>query len=135
MTHSTSYPSPATGTAPQGAAPAETQAEAPAKRIDPEVLREQVIDALREVYDPELPVNIYDLGLIYTCEVDDQGRVVVEMTLTAPGCPVAQTFPYSVECAVRAVPGVTSAHVELVWEPPWTQERMSETARLQLGFF
>jgi FeS assembly SUF system protein len=135
MTHSTSYPSPDAAAVPQGAAPAEAQAEAPAKRIDPEVLREQVIDALREVYDPELPVNIYDLGLIYTCEVDDQGRVVVEMTLTAPGCPVAQTFPYSVECAVRAVPGVTSAHVELVWEPPWTQERMSETARLQLGFF
>jgi FeS assembly SUF system protein len=107
--------------------------QAPA--IKPDVLHDHVIDALREVYDPELPVNIYDLGLIYTCEVDEQGRVVVEMTLTAPGCPVAQTFPYSVECAVRAVPGVTQAHVELVWEPPWTQERMSETARLQLGFF
>jgi FeS assembly SUF system protein len=103
--------------------------------VDPAELREQVIDALREVYDPELPVNIYDLGLIYTCEVDEQGHVAVEMTLTAPGCPVAQTFPYSVECAVRAVPGVNHAHVELVWEPPWTQERMSETARLQLGFF
>ncbi len=113
-----------------GTAPAEQ-----ATAVDAAELREQVIDALREVYDPELPVNIYDLGLIYTCEVDAQGRVVVEMTLTAPGCPVAQTFPYSVECAVRAVPGVSQAHVELVWEPPWTQERMSETARLQLGFF
>ncbi len=107
--------------------------QAPA--IKPDQLRDHVIDALREVYDPELPVNIYDLGLIYTCDVDEQGRVGVEMTLTAPGCPVAQTFPYAVECAVRAVPGVSQAHVELVWEPPWTQERMSETARLQLGFF
>ena len=113
---------------------ASTPAEqAPA--VNPAELQERVIDALREVYDPELPVNIYDLGLIYTCEIDEQGRAVVEMTLTAPGCPVAQTFPYAVECAVRAVPGVTQAHVELVWEPPWTQERMSETARLQLGFF
>jgi FeS assembly SUF system protein len=120
---------------PHEALPADAAAAEPAAGIDPEELREQVIDALREVYDPELPVNIYDLGLIYTCEVDPQGRVAVEMTLTAPGCPVAQTFPYSVECAVRAVPGVTQAHVELVWEPPWTQERMSETARLQLGFF
>ncbi|MDX1594714.1 MAG: SUF system Fe-S cluster assembly protein [Gammaproteobacteria bacterium] len=113
-------------------APGAGQEEA---RVNPDELREQIIDALREVYDPELPVNIYDLGLIYTCDVDEQGRAYVEMTLTAPGCPVAQTFPYSVECAVRAVPGVTQAHVELVWEPPWTQERMSETARLQLGFF
>jgi len=115
--------------------PAAATAGATTAALDTDELRERVIDALREVYDPELPVNIYDLGLIYTCEVDPQGRVVLEMTLTAPGCPVAQTFPYSVECAVRAVPGVSDAHVELVWEPPWTQERMSETARLQLGFF
>jgi FeS assembly SUF system protein len=119
----------------EAATPDASTGDAAAGRVDPAELREHVIDALREVYDPELPVNIYDLGLIYTCEVDEQGHVALEMTLTAPGCPVAQTFPYSVECAVRAVPGVTHAHVELVWDPPWTQERMSETARLQLGFF
>lgn len=105
------------------------------KALDVEALQERVIDALREVYDPELPVNIYDLGLIYRCDIDSEGHVTLDMTLTAPGCPVAQTFPYSVECAVRAVEGVASAHVELVWDPPWSQERMSETARLQLGFF
>jgi len=131
MNQSTDPAGMATPAAADTAATAEEQAPA----IKPDQLHDHVIDALREVYDPELPVNIYDLGLIYTCDVDEQGRVVVEMTLTAPGCPVAQTFPYAVECAVRAVPGVSQAHVELVWEPPWTQERMSETARLQLGFF
>ncbi len=96
-------------------------------------LEQQVIDALRGVYDPEIPINIYDLGLIYKLDVDSTGVVNVEMTLTAPGCPVAQTFPATVECAVKCVPGVTDAHVELVWDPPWTQDRMSEAARLQLG--
>lgn len=97
-------------------------------------LRAAVIDALRGVYDPEIPVNIHDLGLIYALEIDEgAGRVRVLMTLTAPGCPVAQTFPQTVETAVRTVPGVNEAEVELVWEPPWTQERMSEAARLQLG--
>ncbi|HKK14382.1 MAG TPA: SUF system Fe-S cluster assembly protein [Gammaproteobacteria bacterium] len=98
------------------------------------ILQEQVIQALRQVYDPELPVNIYDLGLIYDLDVDAaEGRVKVQMTLTAPGCPVAQTFPGTVECAVRDVEGVNCAEVELVWDPPWSQERMSEAARLQLG--
>ncbi len=96
-------------------------------------LREQVIEALRGVYDPEIPVNIYDLGLIYRLDVNEAGAVGIDMTLTAPGCPVAQTFPGTVECAVRCVPGVNDVHVELVWDPPWTQEQMSEAARLQLG--
>lgn len=96
-------------------------------------LREQVIEALRGVYDPEIPVNIYDLGLIYRLDVNEAGAVGIDMTLTAPGCPVAQTFPGTVECAVRCVPGVNDVHVELVWDPPWAQERMSEAARLQLG--
>ncbi len=97
-------------------------------------VRDGVIDALRAVYDPEIPVNIYDLGLIYALEVDEGlGRVRVLMTLTAPGCPVAQTFPQTVEAMVRRVPGVKDAVVEIVWEPPWTQERMTEAARLQLG--
>jgi FeS assembly SUF system protein len=96
-------------------------------------LKQDVIDTLREIYDPEIPVNIYDLGLVYGLDVDPSGKVKVRMTLTAPGCPVAQTFPGTVECAVSAVPGVSCAEVELVWDPPWTQERMSEAAKLQLG--
>jgi len=100
------------------------------------ILTEQVIDLLRTVYDPELPVNIYDLGLVYNIEVDPKsGRVHIKMTLTAPGCPVAQTFPGTVECAVRALPEVNEVCVELVWEPPWNKSRMSEAARLTLGMF
>lgn len=104
--------------------------------LDANPLRSGVIDALRAVYDPEIPVNIYDLGLIYVLDVDDgQGRVGIRMTLTAPGCPVAQTFPATVENAVRQVPGVREVSVDLVWDPPWSQEQMSEAARLQLGLF
>ncbi|HQU15893.1 MAG: SUF system Fe-S cluster assembly protein [Chromatiales bacterium 21-64-14] len=104
------------------------------KSLPQRLLEGQVIEALRQVYDPEIPVNIYDLGLIYRVDTDpDAGRVHIEMTLTAPGCPVAQTFPCTVECAVREVPGVQDAKVELVWDPPWSQDRMSEAARLQLG--
>jgi FeS assembly SUF system protein len=98
------------------------------------ILTEQVIGVLRRVYDPELPVNIYDLGLVYDIEVEPQsGRVHIKMTLTAPGCPVAQTFPGTVECAVRELADVKEACVELVWEPPWDRTRMSEAARLTLG--
>ena len=88
---------------------------------------------MRTIYDPEIPVNIYDLGLVYALDVDDAGAVRIRMTLTSPGCPVAQTFPATVEQAVERVPGVTEARVELVWEPPWSREMMSEAARLQLG--
>lgn len=99
-----------------------------------EGLERQVTEALRTIYDPEIPVNICDLGLIYKLDVDEpQGKVHVQMTLTAPGCPVAQTFPGTVERAVKCVPGVNDASVELVWDPPWTPERMSEAAKLQLG--
>lgn len=96
-------------------------------------LKRQVVAALRTIYDPELPVNIYDLGLIYALDIDDAGRVDIRMTLTAPGCPVAQSFPAQVEQTVAEVKGVASAHVEIVWEPPWDQGRMTEAARLQLG--
>ena len=98
-------------------------------------LDSRIIAALREVYDPEIPVNIYDLGLIYRIDCDDMGVVEIDMTLTAPGCPVAQTFPGTVEAAVQNVEGVAAAEVELVWEPPWTPERMSEAAKLELGLF
>jgi len=96
-------------------------------------LRTRLLEALRGVYDPEIPVNIYDLGLIYRLDVDEEGVVLVEMTLTSPACPVAGSLPHEVGRAVDAVPGVTDATVRLVWSPPWTQERMSEEALLELG--
>ena len=100
------------------------------------LLEEQVIQALREIRDPELPVNIYDLGLIYDLDLDaSTGAVVIRMTLTAPACPVARSFPATVECALREVPGIQEARVELVWDPPWSRERMSEWARLTLGMY
>ncbi len=97
-----------------------------------EVLQARVVEALKTIYDPEIPVNIYDLGLIYRVEIKD-GFAAVDMTLTTPGCPVAQTFPGMVEGAVKLVPGISGAAVELVWDPPWTQTLISEAARLELG--
>ena len=94
---------------------------------------ERIVAALRTVFDPEIPVNIYDLGLIYALDVDRAGAVAIRMTLTAPACPVAGMMPGLVESAVRKVDGVTGVAVELVWDPPWTRERMSDEARLQLG--
>ena len=105
------------------------------KKQDKELMKEAVIGALKGVFDPEIPVNIYDLGLIYDVIINDEGHVDVKMTLTTPGCPVAQTFPGTVEQAVNQVEGVSDCTVELVWEPPWTQERMTEAARLELGIF
>jgi FeS assembly SUF system protein len=96
-------------------------------------LQDQVTAALRKVFDPEMPVNIYELGLIYDCTVDAEGAVAIRMTLTAPNCPVAGTLPGDVERAVRAVPGVTAVKLELVFDPPWTKARMSEAAKLALG--
>jgi FeS assembly SUF system protein len=96
-------------------------------------LEGEVIAALRTVFDPEIPVNIYDLGLIYELDVAVEGNVHLRMTLTAPGCPVAQTFPATVAEAVRQVEGIKDVDVELVWEPPWSQDLMTEAARLQLG--
>lgn len=104
-------------------------------KFDQQQLEIDVIEMLRTIYDPEIPVNIYDLGLIYKIDIDTGGNVKVDMTLTAPGCPVAQTFPGTVEEAVKSVPGVADAKVELVWEPQWTKDRMSEAAKLQLGMF
>jgi len=96
-------------------------------------VRPLVIDALRTVFDPEIPVNIYDLGLIYDVLVDADRRVGVRMTLTAPACPAAQTLPGEARDAAGRVDGVTSSRVEIVFDPPWSMERMSEAARLQLG--
>lgn len=99
----------------------------------PAAAEEPVIEAMRQVYDPEIPVNIYDLGLIYSLEISPQGDVIVEMSLTAPGCPVAGEMPGNVAEAISAVPGVGRVEVRLVWDPPWTPARMSEDAKLALG--
>lgn len=96
-------------------------------------LRQSIIAAIRTIYDPEIPVNIYDLGLIYSLQIDRTGAVQVQMTLTAPACPVAGSLPAEVERTIQQVPGVDSVQVELVWDPPWSAQRMSEAARLELG--
>jgi FeS assembly SUF system protein len=96
-------------------------------------VRENVIAALRTIFDPEIPVNIYDLGLIYDLDIDEEGKVFVRMTLTAPACPVAETFPGTVESRLCEVPGVSDVRVELVWDPPWTKERLPEEVKLRLG--
>ena len=104
----------------------------PFKTLD---LESNVIEAIRQCYDPEIPVNIYDLGLIYQVDVQPSGEVQVKMTLTSPMCPVAGSLPPEVEQRVRVVPGVSDASVEVVWDPPWNPDMMSEAAKLDLGFF
>lgn len=101
--------------------------------VDQSVIEKLVTDAVRTVYDPEIPVNIHELGLIYGIAVDPAGVVAIRMTLTAAGCPAAQSLPQEVEQRVRAVPGVTDVKVDVVFDPPWDQSRMSEAARLELG--
>jgi FeS assembly SUF system protein len=98
-------------------------------------LQGPIVDVLKTVYDPEIPVDIYELGLIYEIIVDAERRVLVKMTLTSPACPSAQQIPSEVRYKVKEVPGVTDAWVEIVWEPPWDKDRMSEAAKLSLGFF
>ena len=116
-----------------------TDESAPEPEVDvsqlPEVDRDTLTRALRRVHDPEIPVNIYDLGLIYNLDIHPDHTVDIKMTLTTPGCPEAATFPAKVEQAVKAVPGVVDARVELVWEPPWTKDHMSEEAKLALGIW
>ncbi|NWG13928.1 MAG: SUF system Fe-S cluster assembly protein [Acidobacteria bacterium] len=98
-------------------------------------LEERVVQELRTVYDPEIPVNIYELGLVYKVNVSPTGEVLVRMTLTSPMCPVAGSLPLEVEYKVLSISGVTSVRVELVWDPPWNPDMMTEAARLQLGMF
>ena len=124
------------------AAPLPAPAPAPAPgswtpdgEVAPKVSEDAVLAACASVYDPEIPVNIYELGLIYAVEIDDAGRVQVEMTLTAPACPSAQELPEQVREAIMAVDGVSDCEVEVVWDPPWDQSRMSEEARLALNMF
>ena len=108
--------------------PAGTAVEAPGGD-----LYEAVIDALKEIYDPEIPVNIYDLGLIYDVEITPEHHAKVKMTLTTPHCPVAESMPGEVELRVGSVPGIGDAEVELVWDPPWDPQKMSDDAKLELG--
>ena len=98
-------------------------------------LKPAIVDAIRTVYDPEIPVNIWELGLIYDVIVDASGVASVRMTLTAPGCPAAQSLPVEVAEKVRAVPGITDAKVDVVWEPAWSKDRMSDVAKLELGMW
>jgi len=101
--------------------------------INQTIIEAEVIEALRTCFDPEIPVNIYEMGLIYEVKVDEAGAVAIQMTLTSPSCPAAQSIPAEVEQKVRAIDGVTDVRIDLVWEPPWDQNKMSEAARLQLG--
>ena len=103
--------------------------------LNNKLMESQIIEKLRGIFDPEIPVNIYDLGLIYRIDISSSRDVVVDMTLTAPGCPVAGTMPPSVQKAVASVEDVASAKVNLIWDPPWTKDRMSDAAMLQLGMF
>jgi FeS assembly SUF system protein len=111
--------------------PAEPQLETGAR--DPEAVREEVIEELRTVFDPEIPVDVYELGLIYGVTVAEGGATHIRMTLTAPGCPVAEDLLAEIEMKTRAVAGVTSVQLDVVWDPPWSPEMMSDAARLELG--
>ena len=129
-----------TNRTPAGATPATERAgdgvpEIPGLDLGAAALEQKVLDVIRSCYDPEIPVNIHELGLIYKLDVTPEGDVRVAMTLTSPGCPVAGSLPPEVETKVRDVPGVRSARVEVVWDPPWNPSMMSEAAKLQLGFF
>jgi len=96
-------------------------------------LKEKVITEIKKIYDPEIPVNIYELGLIYKIEIDEKSKVNVEMTLTSPNCPVAESLPISVKENIMKVKGVTDVDLKLVWDPPWSKEKMSEAAKLELN--
>ncbi len=113
----------------------ETPPETSETLDDQSPLFDDIVSAIKTVQDPEIPVDIYELGLIYRIDIMPSGDVEIDMTLTAPGCPVAEDMPPMVANAVEAVPGVRAAHVRLVWDPPWDRARMSEDAQMQLGFY
>jgi FeS assembly SUF system protein len=100
-----------------------------------QALRDRIIEVLKDIYDPEIPVNIYEIGLVYEINIDEESNVHVLMTLTSPMCPVAESLPPEVEGKVAAIEGVASTRVEVTWDPPWDPEMMSEAAKLELGFF
>lgn len=115
------------------AQPASTAAGTADATFEKKLLEGRIIEAISQIYDPEIPVNIYELGLIYKVDVHDDRSVDVQMTLTAPACPVAGTLPGQVEAKIESIPEVTKANVELVWDPPWSRDMMTEAAQLQLG--
>ena len=117
----------------QGTGNSEQGTASPLQTVESLVLETQVVEALRTVYDPEIPINVYELGLIYELKIEPSGQVNIKMTLTAPSCPEAGSIPGRVESAVKEVPGVSGCSVELVWEPPWSPDRMPDSAKLQLG--
>jgi len=117
------------------AAPGESAPVSPVDQLKMDAVKSTIIEVLHTCYDPEIPVDIYELGLIYDIDVSPSGAVDLKMTLTSPMCPVAGTLPPEVEAKVRAVDGVTDAKVEVVWDPPWTPERMSDAAKLRLNMF
>jgi len=126
------------GVAPDSVSSEERKGSAAASALPPEEierLTDEIVAALKTVYDPEIPADIYELGLIYKVEIDDDRNVAINMTLTAPGCPVAGEMPIWVENAVNAVPGVAGTKVSIVFDPPWDQSRMSDEARLAVGMF
>ena len=110
-----------------------TAAEPASASVDRDALRTRIVEVMQTIFDPEIPVNIYELGMVYDIGVDEAANAVVTMTLTSPMCPVAGSLPGEVEAKVAAIAGLASARVDLVWEPAWTPERMSEAAKLQLG--
>jgi FeS assembly SUF system protein len=118
-----------------GGDPSRNLGSAAATGTDLAELENRIKAAMRTVYDPEIPINIYELGLVYGLQIEPEGKVRVQMTLTAPSCPEAQTLPARVQQVIQEVPGVSETTVELVWEPTWTPQKMSEAARLQLGIF
>jgi FeS assembly SUF system protein len=122
---------------PPAAAPAETDTAAPAAPAPGDITRltDDIVQALKTVYDPEIPADIYELGLIYRIDIDDDRGVKVDMTLTTPNCPSAQELPTMVESAVASVPGVREVKVEVVWDPPWDPSRMSDEARVVLNMW
>jgi FeS assembly SUF system protein len=107
--------------------------DAPTGPVDREMLRERIVETLKGIHDPEIPVNVYDLGLIYGFEIADDASVEIEMTLTAPACPVAGMIVREVAQKTGAIEGVSRSHVKLTWDPPWTRERMTDEALLELG--
>ena len=109
--------------------------ESPLDSLNAKATEALIVEVLKTIYDPELPVSIYDLGLIYSVNVDADGVAVIEMTLTTPACPVAETLPPEVKQKVETLDGVTEARVDLVWDPPWTPDRMSDAAKLDAGLF
>jgi len=125
---------PDTSTAPAGTAPQPSPGKA-LSAAEQNALRDKVIEALRTCYDPEIPVNIYELGLIYDVKVSDSGEGYIRMTLTTPNCPAAISLPGEVEYKAKAIAGLSGVKVEVVWEPPWDMSKMTEAARLQLGVF